>query len=1069
MASKKSISISEDQTFRLMFENQTAVMLLTAPQTGHILEANSAALGFYGYPKAILYGMSIDEINALPAEQVAVERQKALDDGRNSFIIPQRLANGEERIVEVNSSLVDFQHQQVSFSIFHDITAYKQLQESLLTYQLCCAAELVIANKEIAFQNEEKANRAAELVIANKELVFQDEEKANRAAELIVVKKLALHSEEKAKQTEALNIANGYLENLINYANAPIIVWDTQFRITRFNHAFESLTGHSEAQLLGQTLEVLFPPALVSDSMAQIRKTVSGERWETVEIAILHCDASIRTVLWNSATVFGSDGRTPIATIAQGQDITERKRAELELLKTNIVLQNTVHQLTTHQIALKMQNEELHLSQEQVESTRTRYFDLYDLAPVGYCTVSEKGLILEANLTAASLLGVPKTAIIKRPFSLFIVKEHQNSYYMKRKSLIEAENQQSFDLKMRKNDGTSFWARLETSAALDTNGAPMFKVVISDITEQKRAETQVKERLKELSCLNDVSRLAFDPNLTEAELCQQVAERLIGALGFPEIATAMVELNGQCYQTAKYANLHFAKLTAPILFHAQKCGQISVCYAENKPFVLPEEQDLLDNIANVLGLWHERIISDRDVRKLSQAVEQSPASIMISDPNGTIEYANPYFCALTGYTLDEIVGENARILQTGYTSKLEYQQLWETLLSGKTWVGKFLNRKKDGVIYWEKASIAPMFDEAGKIAHFLAVKEDITARKIMEIDLRQSESHNRALLSAIPDMIFRIRREGIILDYKATLSGPLFAPQSQLVGKSIFEFLDETVADKVRNYIQHTLQSKQVQTLEIDFKLRDTIHVLEVRFKDLGEHEVVAIVRDISEQSRLEQMKSDFINRASHELRTPITTMLLMASLLDETINKDGINEYWDILKSELSRERLLVEHLLRAVRLENDQELLSFRSIEIDELIKQIVHDFGPAAKEKNITISTEIIPADDRSPRLVQADQSALTQVFVNLVGNAIKYTPSGGEVSIRTHSEKLGTQISISDNGLGIPAKDLPLLFNRFFRGSNAIEDEIQGTGLGLFIVRSILEKHDGNIQVTSELGK
>ena len=133
---------------------------------------------------------------------------------------------------------------------------------------------------------------------------------------------------------ELLREANTYLENLINYANAPIIVWNPQFCITRFNHAFESLTGRSEAEVIGQSLEILFPSALVEDSMALIRKTLTGERWDIIEIKIQHRDESVRTVLWNSATLFAPDGKTPIATIAQGQDITERKHAEEALVES---------------------------------------------------------------------------------------------------------------------------------------------------------------------------------------------------------------------------------------------------------------------------------------------------------------------------------------------------------------------------------------------------------------------------------------------------------------------------------------------------------------------------------------------------------------------------------------------------------------------------------------------------------------------------------------------------------------------------------------------------------------
>ena len=132
-----------------------------------------------------------------------------------------------------------------------------------------------------------------------------------------------------------LSETNQYLENLFNYANAPIIVWDAQFAITRFNHAFESLTGRSMKDVIGKTLEILFPPDQVESSMELIRKTREGKQWEVVEIDVLHLDGSRRTVLWNSANLFAPDGKTFIATIAQGQDITKRKRALAELKVAN--------------------------------------------------------------------------------------------------------------------------------------------------------------------------------------------------------------------------------------------------------------------------------------------------------------------------------------------------------------------------------------------------------------------------------------------------------------------------------------------------------------------------------------------------------------------------------------------------------------------------------------------------------------------------------------------------------------------------------------------------------------
>jgi len=142
---------------------------------------------------------------------------------------------------------------------------------------------------------------------------------------------------------EALRETSEYLQNLIDYANAPIIVWDPSFRITRFNHAFERLTGRRAADVAGRELSILFAPESREESMAHIRETATGERWETVEIPILHMDGSVRTVLWNSATLFAPDGATPVATIAQGQDITSRKETEQALRETSERLENLIN------------------------------------------------------------------------------------------------------------------------------------------------------------------------------------------------------------------------------------------------------------------------------------------------------------------------------------------------------------------------------------------------------------------------------------------------------------------------------------------------------------------------------------------------------------------------------------------------------------------------------------------------------------------------------------------------------------------------------------------------------
>ena len=153
-----------------------------------------------------------------------------------------------------------------------------------------------------------------------------------------------------------------------------------------------------------------------------------------------------------------------------------------------------LHELRVHQIELEMQNEELRRTQAELETARARYFDLYDLAPVGYFTVSKQGLILEANLTAAGLLGVTRGALLKQPLTRSIVPADQDLYYRHRKQLFETGAPQGCELRLVKKDGAPFWAQMEATTAQDAEGVTVCRVVISDITERKRAE-QTQARL----------------------------------------------------------------------------------------------------------------------------------------------------------------------------------------------------------------------------------------------------------------------------------------------------------------------------------------------------------------------------------------------------------------------------------------------------------------------------------------------------------------------------------------------------------------------------------------------
>ena len=199
---------------------------------------------------------------------------------------------------------------------------------------------------------------------------------------------------------DTLRETKEYLDNLITYANAPIIVWDPQFRITRFNHAFERLTGKRSKEVLGQQINILLPGKCLEPAMDLIRKTTGGERWDSVEMPILHKNGEIRTVLWNSAAIFSSDGKTIVSTIAQGQDITDRKKIEsdhrmraAEYARINTKLEDEIQQ---RKLADATLNTTLSLLHASLESTAD-----------GIYVVDQKGRITSYNQNFVNMWHIP--------------------------------------------------------------------------------------------------------------------------------------------------------------------------------------------------------------------------------------------------------------------------------------------------------------------------------------------------------------------------------------------------------------------------------------------------------------------------------------------------------------------------------------------------------------------------------------------------------------------------------------------------------------------------------------
>ena len=199
-------------------------------------------------------------------------------------------------------------------------------------------------------------------------------------------------------------------------------------------------------------------------------------------------------------------------------------------------LRALVHELQVHQIELEMQNDNLLQTQHMLDATRSRYFDLYDLAPIGYCTVSEQGLILETNFTAAAMMGAARSDLVNKPLSRFIVKTDQDTYYRCRKTLFEDGSPQECELRMLKRTGAAFWVQVRVSAAQDPQGAPVQRMVMTDISQRKHLDELLLANNQELEVARAVADRAnqaksdFLSNMTH-----ELRSPLNAILGFAQL------------------------------------------------------------------------------------------------------------------------------------------------------------------------------------------------------------------------------------------------------------------------------------------------------------------------------------------------------------------------------------------------------------------------------------------------------------------------------------------------------------------------------------------------------
>jgi PAS domain S-box-containing protein len=300
---------------------------------------------------------------------------------------------------------------------------------------------------------------------------------------------------------------------------------------------------------------------------------------------------------------------------------------------------------------------------------------------------------------------------------------------------------------------------------MDENGKVVLLIPESrDITDRKRAEDEIHREKALLRCIIDsIGDLIFIKDMNGFyQACNKASEEFIGLPESEQIGKTDFDFfDRDVAETIRECDLQI--LASGKEGHLEEWvtyrdGRRGLFDTVKTPFYGPDgKQQGLVGISRDIT---ERKRADDQLRKLWRAVEQSPATIVITDTTGKIEYVNQKFAELTGYTRGEAVGNNPRILKTEHTPRAEYTKLWCTISTGGEWRGEFQNKKKNGELYWESATISPILNERGEITHFLAIKEDITEHKQMQVQLEQSLSLLRATLESTADGILVVDSDG---------------------------------------------------------------------------------------------------------------------------------------------------------------------------------------------------------------------------------------------------------------------------------------------------------------------
>jgi len=474
------------------------------------------------------------------------------------------------------------------------------------------------------------------------------------------------------------------------------------------------------------------------------------------------------------------------------------------------------------------------------------------------------------------------------------------------------------------------------------------------------------------------------------------------------------------------------------------------------------------------------------------------AIISITDVTGRITFANDRFCEISGYSRQELLGQNHRILKSGVHPPEVYAEMWRTIANGSTWHGDICNRNKDGGYYWVHATITPFLNERGKPEEYVAIRTEITAQKVLEKASKRQEEWLRTILDNLGEGVYTLDSHGTLAYLNAEGERLIGWRLEELAGKGLHDIIhhqrpDGSVLPAAECPIHLAMRDRRVYRSSDEVFIHKDGSVLPVKVTGaplslegewLGS---VAVFSDMREEQLLNQhlhdaknaaeaavrLKADFLSTMSHEIRTPLNGVIGMTDLLLDTPLDNEQTEFARTIKLSADALMAIINDILDFSKIEAGRLELEHTDFSLRQIVEGSLDVLAARAQEKQLTLASFIAP---ETPDHLIGDPTRIRQILLNFLSNAIKFTEQGEVVASATRYEdqpvepgRVVVTLAVRDCGIGLGEAARAGLFQPFSQADSSTTRKYGGTGLGLSICKRLAEAMGGEIGVDSVPGQ